>query len=494
MNTFPHSWPCRLATLLWLPLLAAAPARAQQDTAERLWQGTEQQAQQAQQARRQAAPAPLDEDAQRALYGPAAALTQTPLTRIQQLTQAILQAVNQRDWFGADRLLRQYAQVPQHDPALVTFVAASRLAAEGDFSGAIAQYRAVLRTNPEFTRGNLDLARVLYADNRLRDAREVFERLRGQPLPPEVLHHVDEYLRALNQRGRMRVSLSVSAVRENNVNNASTVVDPCALVFYGACLQNEPGEKRGATGLYAEATLDKLWPLGGNHGLMLRSINYGNRYRHENGFGNLVSTTYLGYQYASARNQFQLLPLFEFDEEGGRKVYHAFGARLGYMRQLNERAQVEAAYEYKARRFSPIFKDNLQGDFRSLSLFGNYAFAPGLTGYGSLTWRDSEAEQPIFHYREKAARIGIFKNFSGRVTVNAAYGWRVRQAQAANAVFGKRQRDHEGSIYLNVTLPGYAWHGLTPTATYEYRDNRSTIPHAYAYEKHRLTLGVNKVF
>ncbi|KAF1047393.1 MAG: hypothetical protein GAK38_01912 [Xylophilus sp.] len=186
--------------------------------------------------------------------------------------------------------------------------------------------------------------------------------------------------------------------------------------------------------------------------------------------------------------------MFEFDDEGGRKVYHAFGARAGYLRQLNERAQVEATYEYKARRFSPIFSENIQGDFRAVSLFGNYALAPGLLGYGSLIWRESEARQQIFHYREKAARLGIFKNFSGQVTVNAAYGWRGRQAKIANAVFGRRQRDHKGSIYLNVSLPGYAWHGLTPTMTYEYRDNRSSIPHAYDYEKNRLVLGVSKVF
>ena len=103
-------------------------------------------------------------------------------------------------------------------------------------------------------------------------------------------------------------------------------------------------------------------------------------------------------------------------------------------------------------------------------------------------------EQEIFFHRERAARVGVFKNFSGQVTVNAAYGWRERQAKAANAVFGKRQRDHEASLYLNVALPGHAWQGLTPTMTYEYRNNRSSIPHAYNYAKNRLTLGFSKNF
>ncbi|WP_159916578.1 surface lipoprotein assembly modifier [Pantoea sp. 18069] len=488
MTLFPQALQARLPAA-FLGVFTVCSAWAQQDTADRLWQGVEQQ------SRRPAAPAPLAEDAQRALYDPAfAALTRTPQARAQQLLGAVLTAVNRRDWFGAERLLRQYVQVPQHDPALATFVEASRLAADGAHALAIEKYREVVQASPEFTRAELDLARVLYDDSRLRDAHAAFARLRGQPLPPEVLRHVDAYRTAIAQRERPQFSLTLAAVREDNVNSMSTVVDACALVFYGTCLQNTPGEKKPDSGIYFEAMLSKLWPLAGNHGVLLRSINYGNQYRHEKDYENLVSTNYLGYQFSSAKNQFQFLPLFEFNEEGGRKIYHAFGARLGYMRQLTQRTQLEASYEYKERRFSALFAENLQGDFKSLSLFGSYVIAPGLQAYASLAVRKSEAQQPIFFYREKSARLGIFKNFSGQVTVNAAYGWRERQAQAANAVFGRRQRDHEGSLYLNVALPGHAWQGLTPTMTYEYRDNRSSIPHAYSYEKNRLTLGFHKAF
>lgn len=480
----------RLQTLVAAILcLMASNAKAQQDTADRLWQGTQQQ------ARERAAPAPLAEEAQRALHDSAfAALTQTPQVRAQQLFGAILQAVNRQDWFGAERLLRQYRQLPQYDPSLATFVDASRLAAGGDTAAAIAKYREVMQASPQFTRAELDLARMLYADNRLRDAHQAFAQLSGQQLPPEVLRHVDGYRTAIAQRERPQLSLTLAAVREDNVNGMSTFVDACALVFYGTCLQNTPGEKKADTGIYFEAVLSKLWPLAGNHGVLLRSINYGNQYRHEKDYENRVSTNYLGYQFSSAKDQLQFLPLYEFNAEGSRKIYHAFGARLGYMHQLTQRTQLEASYEYKQRRFSPLFAANLQGDFKSASLFGSHFIAPGLQGYASLSWRESAAQQEIFFHRERAARVGVFKNFSGQVTVNAAYGWRERQAKAANAVFGKRQRDHEASLYLNVALPGHAWQGLTPTMTYEYRNNRSSIPHAYNYAKNRLTLGFSKNF
>lgn len=467
----------------------AAGAWAQQDTADRLWQGTQQQ------ARERATPAPLAEEAQRALHDSAyAALTQSPQLRAQQLFGAVLQAVNRQDWFGAERLLRQYRQLPKHDPSLAAFVEASRLAAGGDTAAAIAKYREVMQASPQFTRGELDLARLLYADNRLRDAREAFALLRGLPLPPEVVQHIDGYRAAIAQRQRAQWSFTLAAVREDNVNSMSTVVDACALLFFGTCLQNTPGEQKADSGIYFEAILNKTWHFPGNHGILLRSINYGNQYRHEKDYSSATSTNYLGYQFSSARNQFQVLPLFEFNEEGGRKIYHAFGARLSYMRQFTPRTQVEASYEYKTRHFSPLFAANLQGDFQALTFFGSHMLAPGWQAYGSLSWRESAAQQKIFHYREKAARVGIFRNFSNQATLNAAYGWRERQAASANAVFGRRQRDLEGSLYLNVTLPAHAWNGLVPTVTYEYRDNRSSIPHAYSYEKNRVTLGFNKTF
>lgn len=480
-----------LSRAAWLLAACTACAWAQQDTADRLWQGTEQQLQQSRQQSRPAVPGQSPRG--RAFDAALQTLTQSPYERVQQLTSAILEAVNQRHWFAADRLLRDYAEVPQHDPALQVFVAASRAAAEGDFTAAIEGYRDVLQANPRFTRGELDLARVLYADNQLRDAQRIFESLRAQQLPPEIARHIDDYLQAVAQRGRLRVSLSVSAVREDNLNGASALVDPCAVVFFGFCLPNEPGKKAADNGVYVEAALHKLWPLPGRHGILLRSIHYGNRYRHEDSYDNLVSTTYLGYQYASARSQFQLLPLFEYYEEGGRRIYHASGVRTSIGRQLGERAQVEASHEYKARHFTAGLQQ-LQGDFQSVGLFGSYALRADLTLYGNLVWRRNDAALDMFAYRERIARLGFYKSFAGQLLLNAAYGHRQKRAEGIHPLFGRRQRDHENSLYLSVSLPGHSWQGLTPSVSYEYRDNRSNIAHAYNHEKSRLTLGFNKVF
>ncbi|RZS29898.1 tetratricopeptide repeat protein [Corticibacter populi] len=477
----------------WLAFTSPA-AHAQQDTADRLWQGSEQQSQQ---LRQQAAPGPdeeEDETVSESYRQALEAMTQSPRTRLQRLMLEVLGAVNRRDWFGADRSLRQYQQVPQHDPALAVFVDASRAAAEGDLARAIEGYREVMRSNPQFVRGELDLARALYADGRLRDAREVYAHLKGQQVPPVIARHVDESLANIARRTRWQLNLSLALVHEDNLNSASTVVEQCAWVLQGVCLRNNPGHEIHGTGLNFEATINKLWPLAGNHAVMLRSINYGNTYREEGDYDNLVSTTYLGYQYGSARNQLQLLPLFEFNREYGEKIYHAFGARASFRRQLTARAQVEASYEYKVRNFSRDYQ-TLEGNFTGLSLFANYAVKPDLVAYGGLYWRDNEAQQSVYSYREKVARLGVYKSFAGQATLNVAYGHRLKVAEARNAIFGgRRQRDHENSLYVQATFPSLQWQGLTPAVSYEHRRNNSTIPHAYNYRKNRVTLGFNKVF
>ncbi|MGC3987374.1 MAG: surface lipoprotein assembly modifier [Pseudorhodoferax sp.] len=159
----------------------------------------------------------------------------------------------------------------------------------------------------------------------------------------------------------------------------------------------------------------------------------------------------------------------------------------------NEQLQVEMGYEFKARRFSTALQ-NLQGDMHSVSMFANYALRADVALYGQLIWRDSDARMAVFAYRERIARLGVMVALGTDATMNLSYGYRGRSADAANAVFGKQQRDHENSIYVQLGLPGYAWAGLTPSVSYEYRNNSSTIAHAYNYEKSRLTLGMTKVF
>lgn len=497
LNRLPNRLRHRLRQLragaraaLALSACLAGPSWAQQDPQNRLWQGLEQQ-----QSQQRSAPAPLNHELRsRSPDSPLAAMTQAPEERLQQQQLAVLNAVNQRDWFGADRLLREYTRMPRHAPALSAFVAASRAAANGDLEQAVNGYREVLQADPRFTRATLDLARTLYADNRVRDAEEVFDRLRTQSLPPDVLRHIDEYGQAIARRGQAQWTLSLSAVREDNVNNASTVVDPCALVFMDTCLANTPGERLPDTGVSLEASVNKGWPLAGHHGLLLRALAYGNHYSRHDDHDNLVAVVYAGYQYASARHQAQLLPLVEIDLEGGREIYRAVGLRAGYTRQLGDRAQVEASVEYKARRFAPALAENLEGDFRSVSLFGQYALPQGWLVFGQLMWRENEARQAVFAFREQIGRIGLHKAITDRATVSVAYARREKRAEAANAVFGKLQRDHEDSLYLNLALPGWRWQGLTPTLSYEYRNNRSTIAHAYNYEKNRLTLGVSAAF
>lgn len=466
------------------------PAHAQQDAQTRLWQGLEQQ-----QTRQRQAPAPLKDDAlNRAPDSPLAAMLMPPDERLQQQQLAVLNAVNQRDWFAADKLLRQYARIPRHAPSLSAFVDASRAAAGGELDLAVAGYREVLRADPAFTRASLDLARTLYADNRVRDAQEAFDRLRTQSLPPEVLRHIDQYAQAIARRGEAQWSLTVSAVHEDNVNSASTVVDPCAIVFMGGCLANLPGERIAATGVALEAGVSKLWPLAGNHGLLLRGLSYGNRYFGHTAYDSLIGMVYAGYQYASARHQLQVLPLLEIDVEGGREIYRAAGVRAGLTRQIGDRAQVEASLEFKSRRFAQRYAENLEGNFRSAALFGQVALPRGWVAFGQLMWRQSDAREPVFAYREAVARLGVFTSFADRSTLSLAYARREKRADADNVVFGKRQRDHEDSLYLNLAMPRLGGQGLTPTLSYEYRDNRSSIPHAYAFEKSRLTLGVNAVF
>jgi tetratricopeptide (TPR) repeat protein len=482
--------PC-LLSLLCIHLSSPIWSQQLPDTADRLWQDTEKQILN---LRRQAKPESQDSQRMDSDYEAALqALTQTPKTRIQKITFAILDAVNHRNWFRADRLLRQYGEIPHHDPALFDFVAAARLAAAGDYGSAIKLYRKVLVKNEGFVRGELDLARALYADNRLGDARVLFERLRTLTLPAAIAADVENHLQALRQRIRPQFSMNLAWVYGDNVSKTSTSLDTCAITFNGSCMRNTPGQKNSDSGVSMEAGLNKIWPLHDNHSLLLRSLAYGNHYQHDDSYDTLVSTSYLGYQYSSAYHQIQILPSFEYDREGRYTIYRAPGLRLSWRHQLSHRSQLEASLEYKRRDFSSRYS-YLEGDLRGAGLFGIYEVWRGWMVFSNLLYRESDAETLIYAYREWISRIGFYKAFGNAFTLNVTYGHRYKKAAETYSLFVRRQRDHENSLYLTASIPRWSVHGFTPTLSYEYRKNNSSIPHAYNYEQSRITLGFNKKF
>ena len=142
-----------LILLLSAPVLAAPRSDFSDDrTAQRLWQDTRQTMQEQEQKVREYH---LD------ISAPHIGQTAESDSEADQ-GEALFNAVNRSDWQTVRPLLERYTQQSEYDPDIASFARASLARGEGKWKTAKQEYETLLQRHPDFTRGRLDYARLLF--------------------------------------------------------------------------------------------------------------------------------------------------------------------------------------------------------------------------------------------------------------------------------------------------------------------------------------------
>ena len=180
--------------------------------------------------------------------------------------EALFNAVNRSDWQTVRPLLERYTQQTEYDPDIALFARASLARGEGRWKDAKQDYETLLQRHPDFTRGRLDYARLLFEGRLNREATSEFMRLQNEDLPEAVKENIGHFRDSLNQRQSWQGSLSVGAVHNSNINEASGKVW-CKTEIDGECWEEFSGDKpisangikplNRAYGVRSEWNLDK---------------------------------------------------------------------------------------------------------------------------------------------------------------------------------------------------------------------------------------------
>ena len=112
---------------------------------------------------------------------------------------ALMKAVNAQNEAETARLLALYRKQPGHDPDMVLFVQANQAIYRNDLKEAVSLYRQVYRRNPDFLRGKLDLARLLFVDKQNKEAAALFADT-AVPQVPEIDRKIESFREALANR------------------------------------------------------------------------------------------------------------------------------------------------------------------------------------------------------------------------------------------------------------------------------------------------------
>lgn len=408
-----------------------------------------------------------------------------------ELMGALLQAVNQEDAAQAEHLLTQYVQQTDHDPDMVLFVQANQAIWQNDIKLAIARYRQLQQRNPQFLRGKLDLARLLFIDKQNREAEALFNEIR-LPEKPVIQAKVTQYQNALQQRRQWHGSVAVGWGRDSNLNrsNGTTVwrsqytcvdVDGNLLLDKNgnlACQNiNIPATAESPIGsqtAFYEMTLSRQQSIKGNHHLAVNVAAYGNFYPKNHDYDEHNLNVQAAYQYQSYRHSFSIAPIFQAALLDGHLHSSSSGVQMRYGYEFSDKTQADAQIEYKADRYRSDRLKHFNGGQTALFTSLAHQLDSGWLLFGGYDFLQKNSQEKVDSYRRHGVRLGINKSFQAGVDLTAQILWRNTKYRAHNAWFDTTRHDKERIYSLDLALNRFAVKGLTPIVSLKHTHNQSS--------------------
>ena len=472
-----------LILFLAAPVLATPRSDFSDDrTAQRLWQDTRQTMQeQEQKVREYRLDIPSENIGQTAETDPEA-----------DQGEALFNAVNHSDWQTVRPLLERYTQQTEYDPDIALFARASLARGEGRWKDAKQDYETLLQRHPEFTRGRLDYARLLFDGRLNREATSEFMRLQNEDLPEAVKENIGHFRDSLNQRQSWQGSLSVGAVHNSNINEASGKTW-CKTEIDGECWEEFSGDKPiSANGIKYEAAAVRRWQIKEHHGIAARALGYGRFYRDHKDFNEHTLNLSAGYQFENHRHTFALAPLVEWNGSGGKTLNRAYGVRSEW--NLDRESWTwNTEAEWKPLSYSDktrLLDGSLFSVYNTLSYFPRN----DLMLYGGIDWQQRKAKEPVDSYRLISARLGAAKMFEAGFDASASATFGIRGHRKENAVLEQRRHDKEQTYHLSIGADRWKFAGLKFVLSYKHRRVSGNTDWLYSYKQNAVSLSLVKSF
>ena len=378
------------------------------------------------------------------------------------LGRALYLSLGHQQWQAANAFLQRYRALPDADPMLLAYADGMLARVRGEFAEAEAHFRHLLRLQPRFLPGQLELAR---------------------------------FLAALEQRQGWQGSLNLGPTWSDNLNQSSES-DTCLLATtLGACIVRRTlPEAVSAAGLDYEATLNRRIALQGHHGLYARALLYGYSYNNYSEYNESTLIANLGYSYRSARNQYSLAPSFETNRIGNEGMYSAWGARAEWLHHLSRGSAIKLEATYRSMRYHDALYRYNDGSSSALFATGWHVFSPRWTLFGGVDLTERRTDETVYGYQQGGIRLGAALTLQSGLRATLFSSFRHREYAEYSALLGDLRRDDETNHTLIVSAPRLAWQGITPSLSLKYTEVRSSIDWLYSYERSQVSLRFEKLF
>ncbi|MDC2826556.1 surface lipoprotein assembly modifier [Rodentibacter pneumotropicus] len=402
--------------------------------------------------------------------------------------QALYIALNRQLWRYAEQFLAQYEKFPDHKVQLAWFAKGALAREQGDLPEAERYYRKLLQSEPDFLRGQLDLARVLFEDKKNTESTALFRQLSHQPLPDGVLLTIQDYQQALKERENWNSSLTLGYLYHKNLNQSSQR-QLCLLEKEGQCFINRRSPDAINTyGWRYDFTAQRRISLQNHHGLEFYFNGYGQFYPRHHDYDENTVKLYGGYSFRNAKTEITAAPILEYSTFGDHRYYHGWGAHLEWTQNISPRHSWNTQFEYKKLRYSKHYSAFDKTDVSTLFGTWYYLLTPQTTLFAGADLSYRHTPDDTQSYRMLGARLGLNYQFDFGLNATVLALWRNYNYQVYHAALELKRKDRQ-QIYLAILkIPSWNFKDITPYLLLKHTRNKSNADYVYSYKQSEIQL------
>lgn len=361
------------------------------------------------------------------------------------------------------------------------------LADLGRFADAAVEFRALLDEKPDVLAARLELARMLAALGREKDARRELRQAQAIGIPADAAPAVDQFARALRSPERFGGSFELALAPDSNVNRATqartldTIIAPLTL-SEDARAQSGIGIRTAGQAFAKIRMTDQL-------SLLPRLAGVANLYR-DTRFNDISASALVGIEWQGTSDRVNWSVGKTYRWYGGKRYAQTRTVTVDWLRPIDKRSQIvatgsasEARYDRNALQDGAIY-DLAVSYERALTA------SAGVTVTGSATRQT--ARDPGYATWAAGVRFGGWQEI-GIGTVFVSTGMRRTVGDERLFLFPERRRDWLLTTRAGVNLRALSIAGFAPTIRVNLERNFSTVG-IYDYRRIATEFGITRAF
>ncbi|QGM81142.1 porin family protein [Otariodibacter oris] len=409
------------------------------------------------------------------------------------IVRALLPAVMEGNADNVELLFPLYEKLPSqyHDPILTQWSKAILAKKRQNYAESIRIYREILANQSDILPARLQLAVALFENNELEAAEDQLQRLRAEPLAPQIQQIIEQYLVAINNRDRWTFGGGFTFLNDPNINNAPKS---------GTTFGNWRGPKsESGRGIGFNFDIGKKWSWGDGFFNELRINSSGKYYWNNKKYNDFSARGSFGLGFQNIKHNIAVLPFIEHTWYAGgssssetlKHFSRSYGVTGEYSYWLSPQWQVNANYEYGEQRYDS--RKHLNGHYHFVSsglLFlanaKQYWFAN--VNYNRTSTRDKDDS-----FYRRGVSLGWGQEWGQGLSTRLSVSFAQKRYKAPMPIFEITQRNKEYGFNASIWHRAVHFWGITPRLTYNFTKTKSNHVF-YSYDKHRVFIDFSKRF